>query len=399
MKILVLSHMYPHNLEPAKEVFVEEEVNALGCLNEIKVISPIPYFPPLKIFKNWYKSRFIYSHETKGSVEIFRPRFISLPRYLLYFLAGYSYFFSACGLAREIRKEFDFEIIHAHNVYPDGFAAVLLGRIFKKKVVITSHGLDVNFLLKKITIRLVSLPIIKKADKVITVSVSLKNELVKLGFAPSKIEVIHNGIDTDKFHPMDKDLLLEQLGLAKDVERIIYVGGIIWSKGLKYLLEAFRKIEQERGKVELLMVGGVTGTYWEKEAAGIRRLSDELEFGGKVKFLGKMPNEKIPQWMNAGNVLVLPSLSEGFGVVLIEALSCGIPVVSTRCGGPEDIVNDEVGKLVEPGDSEGLANAIKHVLENQNEYISSKLRGYAVKNFDYKVIAGNITDLYNRLNQ
>lgn len=397
MKILVLSHMYPHNIEPAKEVFVEEEVNALAKTHQIKVISPIPYFPPIRFFKKWYQMRLIFSHEVKNSVEIFRPRFIGLPRALFYFLVGYSYLFSVYGLIRKIKKKFNFKVIHAHNVYPDGFVGTILGRIFKKKVIITAHGLDVNGLLKQRLIRFVSLPAIKRADKIIAVSTSLKDELIKLGVRSEKIEVIHNGVDVSRFYPMDKNNLLEQLKLAKDMQRIIYVGGIIWSKGLKYLLEAFRIVKQRRERVELLMLGGVTGTYWEKEAAEIKNLTKELGINESVRFLGKMPNEKIPQWMNLSDVLILPSLSEGFGVVLVEALSCGIPVISTRCGGPQDIVNDDVGNLVDPKDSEGLAEAIIYVLENRAKYSSTRLRDYVVKNFNYSVISEKITNLYNIL--
>ncbi len=399
MKILVLSHMYPHNLEPAKEVFVEEEVNALAKSHQIKVVSPVPYFPPIRFFKKWYQKRLISSHEVKNSVEIFRPRFIALPRALFYFLAGYSYLFSVYGVIRKIRREFGFEIIHAHNVYPDGFAAVILGTIFRKKVVITAHGLDVNGLLKQRSIRFVSLSIIGQADKIIAVSSSLKDELIKLGIRPGKIEIIHNGVDVNRFYPMDKNNLLEHLKLAKGTQRIIYVGGIIWSKGLKYLLEAFKIVKEKRGRVELLMLGGVTGTYWEREAAEIKNLTKELAIDESVKFLGKMPNEKIPQWMNLSDVLILPSLSEGFGVVLIEALSCGIPVISTKCGGPQDIVNDKVGELIDPKDPDGLAEAVIYVLENREKYDSAKLRDYAVRNFAYGVISEKITDLYNRLNQ
>jgi glycosyltransferase involved in cell wall biosynthesis len=113
--------------------------------------------------------------------------------------------------------------------------------------------------------------------------------------------------------------------------------------------------------------------------------------------VGKRPNTEIPLWMNACDLVVLPSLSEGFGVVLIEAMACGKPVVATRCGGPEEIVTPETGILVPPGDEIALAKALHDVLSDQQRFDPQEIRRRAVDNYAYGNIASRITAVYREV--
>jgi glycosyltransferase involved in cell wall biosynthesis len=98
--------------------------------------------------------------------------------------------------------------------------------------------------------------------------------------------------------------------------------------------------------------------------------------------------------MRRSAVLVLPSRAEAFGAVLVEALACGTPVVATRCGGPEDVVNEQVGHLVPSDDEEALAGAIEDVLAHRDRYDPDQLRAYALENFSWEMIARRTFDLY-----
>ncbi|MCK5160614.1 MAG: glycosyltransferase family 4 protein [Candidatus Aureabacteria bacterium] len=394
MKVLVLSHLFPHSLDPSKNVFIEEQVKFLSKKVETKVISPIPYFPPLKIFKSWYRLRGVEKFEIRNGIEIFRPRYLIFPRGFLYAISGLSYFLAVIGLILRIRRKYDFQVIHAHFAYPDGFAGVLIAKLLKKKIIVTLHGPDVSLRMKNRFLRKLILYALKRCDKIISVSNQLKAELVKYGVDDSRITIIHNGVDMDIFRPLGKEDLFNKLDVSSGKKRILYVGYIIKAKGVPDLLSAMEIVRKEFPDAELVLIGGATGTAWEKECREIKSSVTQNDLKEAVRFIGKVNNEKIPFWMNIGDVLVLPSLFESFGVVLIEALSCGTPVISTYCGGPEDIINEKVGILVPVRDVRKLAEAIKSVLVNKYKYEPNRLRQYVKENFDYNVISGQIVRLY-----
>ncbi|TKJ28415.1 MAG: glycosyl transferase family 1, partial [Chloroflexi bacterium B3_Chlor] len=174
--------------------------------------------------------------------------------------------------------------------------------------------------------------------------------------------------------------------------RILYVGGINKPKGIDHLLRAAKGLlEAAHQPIEVLLIG--EGEQ-DKRA---RTLATQLGIGDAVTFLGKRPNTEIPLWMNACDLVVLPSLSEGFGVALIEAMACGKPVVATRCGGPEDIVTANTGILVPPGDEIALAKALHDVLSDQDRFDPRKIRRRAVANYAYGNIASGITKVYREV--
>jgi glycosyltransferase involved in cell wall biosynthesis len=140
--------------------------------------------------------------------------------------------------------------------------------------------------------------------------------------------------------------------------------------------------------VQLVLVG--EGEY-EHDA---RLLAQRLGLADHVLWAGKRPNAEIPLWMNTCDVVVLPSLSEGFGVVLVEAMACGKPVVATACGGPEDIVTANTGILVPPADEKALAQAMLDALSDGDRFSPAVIRQHAVDSYAYQGIAARILDLY-----
>jgi glycosyltransferase involved in cell wall biosynthesis len=126
----------------------------------------------------------------------------------------------------------------------------------------------------------------------------------------------------------------------------------------------------------------------------LREQAVALGLGDRVTFLGRQPPAEVARLMAESAVVVLPSRAESFGAVLVEALACGTPVVATRCGGPEDIVNDAVGKLVPVGDPEALTEALAVVLADPAHFDPNLLRRYAVENFDWDPIVDRVHDVY-----
>jgi len=390
LNILVVSRLYPRATDSVLGIFVEEEAVALSRFCRVKVISPTPWFPPLKAFKNWYPYSQLPSCERRKGVEVLRPRVLFLPRNLLFGLLGCSLYLSLRRWATEIERDLPIDIIHAHTVYPDGFGAVMLGRALRKPTVITAHGGDVTVHLKRGLVRRLGRWALSSADHVITVSSSLQRALVQgHGIEAEKMTVIPNGVDVAKFAPAPRSEARARLGLHAEGSKLLYVGAIAESKGIAYLLRAIHRLRHTSAwPMELILVG--EGKY-EKAA---RALAAELDIADAVTFTGGRPNDEIPLWMNASDVLVLPSLSEGFGVVLAEAMACGKPVVATRCGGPEDIVTPQTGPLVPPADDAALSEALLEVLADGERFHPQAIRQYAVETYGYDHVTSRIIEVY-----
>jgi glycosyltransferase involved in cell wall biosynthesis len=154
----------------------------------------------------------------------------------------------------------------------------------------------------------------------------------------------------------------------------------------------------ERGRdVRLLVVGEGHYRSYQLQQEKLERETQRLGLEDRIQFVGKKPLSELVSLMQNSAVLVLPSRAESLGMVLVEALACGTPVVSTRCGGPEDIVTDDVGVLVAPDDPVELAAALEDVLDNRERYDRNVLRSHALEKFGAAPIATKIAAVYERV--
>ena len=165
-------------------------------------------------------------------------------------------------------------------------------------------------------------------------------------------------------------------------------------KGLGLLLEAMHLVRESRGDVRLRLVGGspLSGTSrsYEGQVAA-------LGLADCVEFIDERPHEAIPGLMAQADLFVLPSYYDSFGVVLVEAMACGLPVVATRCGGPEELVEEHSGRLVAVGDAADLAAGILAVIEGYGRYDREAIRRRAEERWDYRRVAARIHSLYEQL--
>ena len=216
MKVLSATTLFPNNMKPNQGVFVKERLTRLAVLPdvELKVIAPVPYFPKWKISHRWEYSQ-VHKREVIENLDIRHPRYFITPKFGMPF---YGYFMAASlyPAIKTIQKMFDFDVIDSHYVYPDGFAAVKIGRILKVPVTITARGSDINLFSKFRTIRPLLRNCLNKADQIITVSQKLKDSILDLRIPSEKIHVIPNGVDCDKFRPMPQTTVRKQLGLDGD---------------------------------------------------------------------------------------------------------------------------------------------------------------------------------------
>ena len=261
---------------------------------------------------------------------------------------GLMMFLSVLLEVRKIQKDFDFDLIDAHYMYPDCYAAVLVGRFLRKPVVVSARGSDVNLFSRFSIIRRLLIYVLLRADHVIAVSSALQRAIVQLGVSEEKVSVIPNGVDGGKFKKISKQKARQILGLPADGPVLLSVGGLTGVKGFHHLIRAFNILVEESKGIEPKLM--IVGEGPSRNDLGI--IISELGLSSHVQLVGAVPHERLYLWYNAADLFCLASEREGWPNVVLEALACGTPVVGTAVGGiPEIIVNEDIGLLTgrEPG--------------------------------------------------
>ena len=387
LNVLVFTSLYPNNVWPNHGVFVKERMTAVSRLPhcKVRVIAPVPYFPPIRFGRRSAYAR-VAREETIDGVQVYYPRYLMIPRVAM-FLQGWLMFLSLWPVLKKIEGGCAFGLIGAHYVYPDGFAAVLLGAVLRKPVLITARGSDINAFSLFPLIRVYLKCALRKAARVITVSNALRMAIVNLGVPNGKIHLIPNGVDSVQFRTIDAIKARSAIGHREPGSIILSVGGLTTVKGFDLLLNAF-KIVCERlqtNKPYLIIVGD--GPLKKDLEAQIVKLGLEAN----AKLVGSVPHEQLHLWYNAADLFCLASVREGLPNVILEALSCGIPVVASNVGGiPEIISNGSVGFLSER-EPELLA---QRVIEALASVWDRELIRTHVRNYSWNTTAERVADLF-----
>ena len=278
--------------------------------------------------------------------------------------------FFAINAKKELKKLIEREsidIIHGHYLFPAGWASVKAGKSTNTKTYVTSHGSDMFEMYKK---QAYTRPIIKKvlkdADVILAVSNALKDEIIntKIPNIEEKVRLHWNSVDIEKFKTTKnneskfKKELVQEFNIAADKPIILFVGNIIKRKNVDLLLEAKK---QMKTRANLVIVGDGPLLEQLKTKAENEYLDGNLD---NVYFTGS--RRDVEDIIPSCDLLVLPSFTESFGLVLIEALACGKPVIGSNVGGIKEIITEDVGLLIDPNDSKDLANAIDKVLTDKD---------------------------------
>jgi len=359
-KLLVFSSLFPSTKRPNAGVFIRERMFRVAQQLPVIVVSPVPWFPLQGLIRYWhphFRPQPIRFEEQQG-IQVYFPRFLSVPG----LLKSYDGFFMALGsLPTLIKLRKQVNIIDAHFAYPDGYAATLLGKWLKIPVTITLRGTEVP--LSKMPGRKSRLlTALKNATRVFAVSDSLKQLVVSLGAESDKIRVIGNGIDLAKFYPLTKSVAREELNLPEDSRVLISVGALVDRKGFHRVIEVLPALVAKYPGLIYLIVGGDSpeGNIREQLEHQVKTLKLEEN----VRFLGAYPSEQLKIPMSAADLFVLATANEGWANVFLEAMACGLPVITTEVGGNQEVVNDSsLGVVVPFGDSEALLTACLQGLE------------------------------------
>ena len=272
----------------------------------------------------------------------------------------YATSYLASLIAFLIRERRRYDLIHAHLLFLDAAAAGALRARVRKPVVAKAacggaHG-DVARL-KQTPFGSLVFSGVRRADRIVATSRQVEQELVGHGVERRRIIQIPNGVDTERFRPAaDRDAVRRAMRLTGRV--VVFVGRLHPQKGLTTLCEAWAVVAARCPDATLLMVGGGP------QDAELKQLTGRLQLADRIRFCGEQ-RDVLPS-LQAADLFVLPSLSEGLSNALLEAMACGLACVATRIGGNVDLVTDgETGLLVEPGHPQALAEAMIRVLDDE----------------------------------
>jgi teichuronic acid biosynthesis glycosyltransferase TuaC len=456
MKILVFTTLFPNGQQPNHATFVKERVRHVAKLCDVVVVAPVPYFPlllfrkhkvanapviasgrletkpcakrsnPLRLLRAFptglplvvgprnlrdcfgpslrdflwssglamtkgdglLKKWSIFSRvplvENIDGITVYHPRYFITPK-IFRSLYGIFMFLSVLGFVKRLKKKFAFDLIDAHFVYPDGFAAVLLGKVFNKKVILNARGSDVNIYANLNIIRQLVKYALRRAEYVTAVSENLRKKILLLGIGPDKVKVVPSGVDTAKFFRMDLKEARQALGLPQDKKIIVSVGHLIEGKGFQFLVEAMSLLKRE--DAELFIIG--EGEY----RAALEKLIDRLGVGSRVKGVGERPHEELYKWYSAADLFCLTSLREGRPNVVLEALSCGTPVVSMDQWGLSELIDQDRGILLNSYDPSVIVKTIDEALAKtwDRQAISAYM-----KDFSWEKTAEAAVDIFKQ---
>ncbi len=387
-RLLTYSTLFPHAGAPNHGVFVENRLRHLiasGAATS-RVVAPVPWFPQAQLgpisLGAWGRFAKAPSFEQRAGLDIHHPRYPVLPKIGMSAAPALLYA-ATSGLVRRLQREADFDVIDAHYVYPDGVAAVMLGRALNKPVVITARGSDVTQLPDFAIPRRWIVWALRRADALITVSAGLKAAIAGLGTPAGKVTVLRNGVDLLAFTPQDRAASRAALGFTGPT--LLSVGLLNDRKGHHRIIQALPELPEWR----LQIIGDGP------DRAKLEQLAQSLGVADRVTLAGPRPHAELPQYYSAADILVLASSREGWANVLLESMACGTPVVASNIpGNPEVVQEPAAGVIMPENTAAGLVAGIRQL--EQLRRLPAETRTYAER-FSWDATSQGQADLFNRL--
>lgn len=246
-------------------------------------------------------------------------------------------------------------MLHGIGMFPNGLIAGTTGRLLQRPVIVECMGSDV-LLANPMVVALLWKFILESSQAVITEIELIRKRLS--AFTKCRVDCVPNGVDIPKFQ-LNRKYCRRRLGLTDDEKSILYVGRLDPVKNVESLLLAFAGLRKRLEKVRLIVIGKG------QELDHLREVAAKTKVSEFVDFVGGVDHEQIPKYMNAADVLVVPSHSEGNPNVILEALAAGTPIIATRVGGIPDLITDgKQGFLYSPGDAEQMTNLLSKLLRD-----------------------------------
>ncbi len=371
--VLIFSEMFPKPKSSSSGIFIIERLKALQRLGMPFDFAPVSTFDNLSI-RLLKKLKGYSPSEPIKSVQVNQKQYpvlnVSLglrDRIGLITQKANSWVKYAHGMATTIEKNKkleEFRLLHAHRVFPEGYAAMLLSENYSIPYIVTAHGGEIHSISNKN--KAFVKEVLEKAARVIFVSKALmKDACEKLGYDKSNGIVIPNGVDTNVFKPMDKEEARKKMSLPLDKKIVGFVGNLIEVKGADRLPAIARELMKLRSDVFFLIVG---------DGPLMKTLREKMP-RDNTHFTGRIHHDLMPLALNTMDVMVVASRNEGFPATILEARGCGIWVIGSEAGGvSEAIDSDGMGGIVGENIEKSLSEAIDSSLDRGLHLASSRER-------------------------
>jgi L-malate glycosyltransferase len=383
-KVLFIPSWFPNAADPISGIFIQEQAVALSKEFDVAVL--IPGMAAWRNVLNQNATDRSVKHSQAGLTvyrEFARPLIPHGPE-----STDYKTFARAAenGFKKITREWGKPDLIHTHVVLPGGWSALKVAKAYGIPIVLTEHSSPFSMHLGTELSRQLVRETLKNVDRLIAISPSLAKQL--LDFEPDlNIEVIGESVKTDFFVPANGGSRTNAISKS-----FFAVGRLAEQKGFEHLIKAVNLLKQKDLKSFELVIGG-DGPDRQK----LEKMVSDMGVGEQCRFLGALNREQVRQQMQSCDVFVLSSLHETFGVVVGEAMSCGKPVISTRCGGPEFIVTEDNGILVDVANPQALADAMSSFISGQVSFDSKTVRASVVSRFSPEMFVKNATCVYEQL--
>jgi glycosyltransferase involved in cell wall biosynthesis len=289
---------------------------------------------------------------------------------------------AARALLPHVRR-FEPDLIFSCFLYPDGYAALRIGKALAVPVVVLSIGSDINRIGDPIT-AMHTRTVLREADTVVTVSGDLRLKAVAMGAPAEKTRTVVNGCDLSIFHVRDRLEARQKLDIDPASQAVVYIGRMDVKKGLRELVEAAALLRPERPNLHVYLVG---------EGPDRPIIEKAIQAHNAAGYIHALPGcafDDVAGWMAAANLVTLPSYMEGCPNVVLEALASGRPVVATNVGGIPEIMNEACGRLVPPRDAGALAQALASVLDRT--WDAQAISAYGSRSWD--AVAAELLEIF-----
>ncbi len=392
MKVLHITHLYPRPYDHLLGIAMHKQIKALqaqGC-NQ-KVLSPTPLVPfPLKYLSPKWKS---YAQvpicEGLDGIEVYFPRYSTFPKAFLFASSGIRMHWGTGRLVREIEREFPFDLIHAHMALPDGYAGMLTSMGYQKPLVVTYQATDLDITANRSKSCFAALQkVFSYAQRVISPSPRLAKALVSQ-FSIEPV-VIGYGVDPSEIVTARSELLTEY----QERRILLSVSRLIPTKGIDLNIRALKYLVSRYENLLYLVVGDGP------ERANLERLVRELNLTQHVMFIGQVPHKRAMEYMPICDVFTLPSWQETFGLVYIEAMAHGKPVIAVQGQGVDGIVvHGENGLLIKPRDTNTIVEALDYLLSHPEEAkaMGVRARKVVLENYTWERNAEKTIQVYREV--
>jgi glycosyltransferase involved in cell wall biosynthesis len=349
LKILILTNLFPTPWDPLRSAFNLQQFERLGQLHDVDVLTAVDFRQRLR----GVRGKVDAAHLRTDHFTFVYPPLIGRTLHAVCWLISL-----LLQRGRRLRAT-RYDCILASWGYPDAVAAGWLARMLGIPYVVKLHGSDLNVQATHAGRRWQIRGALQKAGAVITVSRALASMAIGIGADRSNVHTLYNGVDADRFTPGDQQAARQRLRLAGGDPMLLFVGNLKRAKGCLDLLEAFPALLAVRPNARLAYVG--TGAC----ASELLERAAALGCSAQVELIGSITHVGLGDWFRAADLLCLPSHNEGVPNVVLEAMSCGTPVVATRVGGIPEVVPAFAGVLVPPQDPASLRAALIEASERQ----------------------------------